>query len=794
MSTKQTPQATLPKTTMIGLNYWNATTKSSNADFETVLQEPITMKQGDFAQVRNVFLDASKLNNEVISIEEDTLLEMDIMFYAMLKKTQANLGNCNTSKTIPNVSNGWTFGVSDQSDSGGGNVPSPHDQFRTQFVNPLWNYAQIAMAGYFCNFKLQGDVAYNGFDVTKSRWAQSGWNANDFANTANPLETRYNLNMSLPTNTRAFNQPVYLHELNTNKPYIRTVSFTLPKGVYAREELAIKLTKLMAEQTPNQQTIANFTNLPTPQRNNTFEANVQDFGDTEPHNRVSQITPYKTRTDTATNPFQANIRFGYVSNTAKGQPNQLGYKFFSTNQLEPAGGETIPEEAIVDQFSVLMTPDIVGFCDETGLQKTLADKLSVLNKQVCWTPLCNDFRLYDGTAPLPAGDMYDYTQNDSQGKFIINQWDNVFDTQIVANEFFEKPFTQDIVREPPRPSYNCGYVNCMRFHHWISPAGGLNAHDNLWGGTFGTNEISISYNDNNNSKFSFNFLHTPIIQAVDETSGGIPVVVKQVAKYSVDYRSDLTSDAQGYLGGGNATIDHQTSIADRHSGILLTGLRASQKGQAFDFWGNVLGFDLEQVLYKKPEGSFYIYKHIVQGNLVVNETLQSYDYFMKKTTGALYGISFQEDPKLINIGNNNELMHAPDLAAEHTGLTADNDLVFESEQASSIQATSLPSSLLTELGGSILVEITGFATGDLQDGKDSFAVKSIISLYYLSDNSYISSELDPYVVYHTSSVDHVISKLRVRFLNPITKKVIPNTILGNKNSLFLAITQNLPIM
>jgi hypothetical protein len=139
------------------------------------------------------------------------------------------------------------------------------------------------------------------------------------------------------------------------------------------------------------------------------------------------------------------------------------------------------------------------------------------------------------------------------------------------------------------------------------------------------------------------------------------------------------------------------------------------------------------------------------------------------------------------------LFNAPDFFGEALPTITFNDTIYESEQASTLVAKNLPASIISDLGGSILCEITGFSSSDLQSGKDALAIKSIVSLYYLSDNSYISAEQDPFIYYHTSSVDHKISKLRIRFLNPITQAVIPNTVLGNRNSLFLAITQQVQL-
>ena len=767
---------TLPKTTMIGLNYWNATTKKSNCDFESVLEEPLTLNRGDFCQVRNSFLDASKLNSEVVIIEEDTTLEMDVMFYAMIKKTSSNFGSFE-SKDL-NTSTGWvysspfsTFGRSLDNLSA-----SPLPQF-PQFVNPLLNYAEIAMAGYWKRNQTNAGQA----DVTQTRWAENfgGFKYQPYINGAPDIPlNRLNVNNSLPTNKKSINQPVYLMETNTQVPYIRTVSFVLPKGTYSREELAVKITSLMSTQKP-QQNLINTTNqqgVGSSGLNNVVLATVEDYN--PPNNGF--ILPYETRADTATNPFQASIRFGFHSASKStdhpppDQPPDIYDYEFSSNQVGQPKAPIVKEASVDGTFVYTQGENIVGYVDEIGLKSDLSSKIAVVNKQVAFTPLCKEFRILDGTCNPPSGGMYDYPQINDAG---FASFQTTFDTQIEQNIFENYTLGNDTRTN----SYNCGDINCMQFlpYCFNTSSGSL---ANLTGGMFGSNEISITYNDNNNSKFSFNFLHTPIEMGVDATSGSVPVVVRQVSNLSIDYRSDLSPpDIDANL--------RNTSYVDRHSGVLFTGLRAKQNGKAFDFWEGVLGFNLNDILYPIPNGTFY-----QNGTLNVNPTLLGYDEFMKKSTGQIYGISFQTNPLMLSINNNNELLNVQDWFAEGTLLAGYNDMIIESEQASALTAINLPSSALSQLGGSILIEITGFSTGDLQDGKDSFAVKSVVSLYYLSDNSYISSEMDPYIFYHTSSVQQKISKLRVRFLNPITKKVIPDTLLGKNNSLFLAITQNLKLM
>jgi len=826
-TSKNQATATLPKTTMIGLNHWNSTTKVSHCEFETQLVEPLTMKQGDSAQVRNVFLDASKINSEVIDLSEETELEMSFMIYAMMKKTNANLGNMKTDKL--NISNGWISGTSFIAGSDDSNVDRIKNRYNltneelvdepVQFVNPLHNYAELSMAGYWKgNYDNQippqapGFVPNVLFDVTFSRWAVNQPFAQDLVpiyvnGGISPLLCRYNVDLNVPTNNKAINEPVYLFNPTNGKPYIRKVKIKIPAGVYAREELAVKITSLLAELKTQQQQIntENQNYEGNGELNDIYTAGVVDVnGNAHP---PRHIVPFKSRIGSGSNPFQASIRFGYLSLTEKGTAEPFDYTnwTFSSNQagqinadspLDPAG---LAREAIVDAVTLNpMTNDLVGFCDESGLFPTLEEKKAHKNPQVCWSPLCNNFRIQDHTyGGAPSGGQYEYSQLTSNA--------NALPVDSIATGFYDTrkaPETTDygglsLETDTRTNSYNCGQQNLMMFHHWIfSPAVSPknDVVDNLVGGTFGTSEIAITYNDNNSNKFAFNFLHTPIEKAVDENSGSVPVVVRQVSSLCQNLRSDLdaTQSNQSLESGSNYRT---TSYADRHSGILFTELKATQNGKAFDFWEGILGFDLKDIIVTPPSGVFYNKWNGSRGErLTPNPTLLTYEEFLNKSTGSLYGISFQQNQQLLSANLGNELINAPDFYGEGLPTIVYNDTIIESQQASTLVARNLPASLLSDLGGSILCEITGYANGsDLQSGKDLLAVKSIVSLYYLSDNSYISSDIDSYVYYHTSSVSHTISKLKVRFLNPITQKVIPNTVLGNKNSLFLAITQQVQL-
>ena len=116
-------------------------------------------------------------------------------------------------------------------------------------------------------------------------------------------------------------------------------------------------------------------------------------------------------------------------------------------------------------------------------------------------------------------------------------------------------------------------------------------------------------------------------------------------------------------------------------------------------------------------------------------------------------------------------------------------MLFASSATSFLNAQNQPTSVLNDLGRNILIEITGYGRGSELQDVDAFAVKSIVSLFYLTGNTYLSSTGDSYTYYHQSTIPQRISKLKVRLLNPITKKKL-NTLLGKNNSVYITVTQN----
>ena len=79
-----------PQHAVAGLNCFNATSKISNANWETTLSEEIVMNAGDSLFVKNAYIDTRNQTSQNILIEEDTIIEMEYFFYYV------NRGGSNT--------------------------------------------------------------------------------------------------------------------------------------------------------------------------------------------------------------------------------------------------------------------------------------------------------------------------------------------------------------------------------------------------------------------------------------------------------------------------------------------------------------------------------------------------------------------------------------------------------------------------------------------------------------------------------------------------------------------------
>lgn len=61
----------------------DATTKTANGDWQTVLNQPVTLEEGDQVLLKTAVIDTTKVTAGAITLEEDVLVEIDAIPYVV---------------------------------------------------------------------------------------------------------------------------------------------------------------------------------------------------------------------------------------------------------------------------------------------------------------------------------------------------------------------------------------------------------------------------------------------------------------------------------------------------------------------------------------------------------------------------------------------------------------------------------------------------------------------------------------------------------------------------------------
>jgi hypothetical protein len=112
-------------------------------------------------------------------------------------------------------------------------------------------------------------------------------------------------------------------------------------------------------------------------------------------------------------------------------------------------------------------------------------------------------------------------------------------------------------------------------------------------------------------------------------------------------------------------------------------------------------------------------------------------------------------------------------------------ITWESDSTNTLDASQAP--LNPNDTGHFLIELNGYQTNYF-DENDAYQIKSIISSYYITANSFATAPFPDSFVYEHHGEPLIIGGLRVRILNPKTKKVLP---IGPNSTVYLQITQQL---
>ena len=267
------------------------------------------------------------------------------------------------------------------------------------------------------------------------------------------------------------------------------------------------------------------------------------------------------------------------------------------------------------------------------------------------------------------------------------------------------------------------------------------------GALVGASQISLLWNDQNSGIYSFDYIHSPILV------GGNQVVVASAGVFN------------------NAVPFPSISMSDRQSGILFAQLKPSL------FWKDTLGFDIDNI---------NVTFRIAPGD---NRIGLNWDRYQKITTGNYWGaamINFNQ--AVIPIASQQYWFPISfrDALYRQWNVNGYNGMI--SWQANStITLDAIQAPLNPNDTGHFLIELNGYQT-NFFDETDAYQIKSIISSYYITANSFATAPFPDSFVYEHHGEPLIIGALRVRILNPKTKKVLP---IGPNSTVYLQITQQL---
>lgn len=251
----------------------------------------------------------------------------------------------------------------------------------------------------------------------------------------------------------------------------------------------------------------------------------------------------------------------------------------------------------------------------------------------------------------------------------------------------------------------------------------------------GAEQISLTYNDNDNNRFQWSYLHTPLYNINTQPADFKPVIGQAYIQYP----------AQGpfppYLG---------QKFISRTTGIIWNDL------QPASFWES-LGFNLDEICLRLNED---------------NTQFTNFNY-KKQFTYNLTTISDLLDANRNTLFNITESTPGP--------------IYRFSDDTNPVSAQQFD---IADPSPYFLIELeSNYCASDYEDqGKISKSIAAVVAKGYLNQNYVISYQDDSVVYVHQSEIPAVISNFKVRILDCNTKQLSENV--GPNNYIIVAISRN----
>jgi hypothetical protein len=273
----------------------------------------------------------------------------------------------------------------------------------------------------------------------------------------------------------------------------------------------------------------------------------------------------------------------------------------------------------------------------------------------------------------------------------------------------------------------------------------------------GASEMAFVYNDQESNKYSFQYMHTPIINSGNECVGfNIPTLNPQPP----------------------STLQNSISYFTAFSGILIMNTFTNKT--VFDNNNNFLSDEFFSLL-----GMSYndIVTPDVQ-NLINTTKMNPIDTFNFKShttrnffpQSALSDTAGNDPNSVTTIGNYKLVNYSSIL--QKTGYQ-----FIDSQTTDEIIFSQEPTQSITN-AGHYLIDIKGYENEYIGENKD-YQIKAIVPNYFLSGDSFCQSIAPDSYTYIHLGIPFNMAKIQVKVLNPITKE--PEANLQGNSTVYLMI-------
>ena len=685
--------------TATGVPQNNGVNKVNNSEWEVYLSQPVILNTGDTVNVRNCYLDTRQTNSNAVIIENDTDLELEYYFYQMLP---------------PDM---W-------SDSGSA------------------DFRYVLFAGDYNNFMINGNL--DNIKVIDTPGYCAG-----------PPNNMIGTNQNLP-----FEIPLLLREnyLDGGKPITKKWKYTIPKGTYQYDDLALLLTRKMS-QLPNP---LNVINEMTSATGNAFICGElgKNYLSTDATNPTMQnyTTSYNGKQGVFTE-FISNVQvpLGYTDVTTTTKNVTFTNPFTIT-----AGGIYT---GLVNN-KTLYANQVVGVTQPSLVYN---DQGSKFEFQYLHTPLQSQA---DVVEPVPG-----YPSTASGGPPIesvmlcagINNINSKNGSQSEIPASWEPPLGEFGVPTigPANLTIGAQYIiTNLGYNNYVSESGPVTVpNDEFW--------YLVGFN-------SPTYQNAVVGDTFIATATSFPQVYAPVPHQpgSVFYGSYVQEVGPS----NNPVITKNICRYTKHSGILFKNMIPN------NFWGDLLGFDVTNITTNDDEllnrkMSFQRWKNITtEGYMGITNNFDfniapSYPYIgatpdfysylpIAKSNTPPTSTGIASDLSIEQITNMAKEIQLNQTSGTYTAEPF-YPFTFSSVATVPLEASKAPLGSKDQTGHS-LIELTLGYNNLFINNNGNYNVKAILSNYYQTTGSFSSMPFGDAYLYQHLGESQVLSSIKIRILDPIT--------------------------